>query len=104
MDTRLQKEPSFQMLQRAQSTVRPRRVGNSTSSSTLLTLSVTHSTPLVVEKTNACVVIQTAECLGYRQDQQVDRLAEADVILRMTSSQGLALTTHINAAPLPREN
>ncbi|KAL2166652.1 hypothetical protein VTG60DRAFT_2348 [Thermothelomyces hinnuleus] len=48
---------------------------------------ITHATPLVVEKRNACVVVPGVECLGYLQDQQVNRLANADITFHMISPQ-----------------
>jgi len=46
---------------------------------------LTQSAVLEVEKNNACLVVRGVECLGYSQDQQVSRLAAADVAFQMIS-------------------
>jgi hypothetical protein len=50
--------------------------------------SVTGDTVLKIEESSASVVVEAAECLGFAQDQQVNRLEKADVVFHTISLEG----------------
>lgn len=49
---------------------------------------MTGDTVLKIEESTVSVVVEAVECLGFTQDQQVNRLEKADVAFHMISLEG----------------